>query len=81
MTAQVNYLASEWFHDDRSTAGLGERIDEKVDSYANGELDHIMGALTLLWELSREDESSSPILGDSPRSYPVCPLPFPYPSY
>ena len=35
------------------------RIDEKVDNYANGESDHAVEAMTLLWELLREDESRS----------------------
>ena len=30
-------------------------IDEKVDSYANGELDHAMEAMALLWECSRKN--------------------------
>lgn len=61
-TAQVNYLASIWFRGDEEPAeGLGKRIDKKVDSYANGELDHAMEAMTLLWELSREDGDLPPI--------------------
>ena len=55
MSAQINYLASVWFRSDaQSAVGLGERIDEKVDSYANGESNHAAEAMVLLWELSRE---------------------------
>ena len=73
---QVNHLVSLWFGEDKECVeGLGERIDEKVDSYANGELDHAMEAMTLLWELLRGGESSPPI-PEAPTSSPVCPLPF-----
>ena len=49
MIAQISHLGSVWFGGD----DLRERINEKVDSYANGESDHATGAMVLLWELSR----------------------------
>lgn len=51
MTVQVDRLASLWFH--RNEESIGERVDEKIDSYANGELDHAMEAMALLWSRSR----------------------------
>ena len=58
MTIQVNHLASVWFRGDpQSTTDLGETVDQKVDSYANGELDHAAEAMVLLWEFSREGPS------------------------
>ena len=56
---QVNHLVSILSSGNKESAeGLGERIDEKVDSYANGESNHAMEAITLLWELLREDAGS-----------------------
>jgi len=58
---------------------LGERIDEKVDSYANGELDHAMEAMAFLWELSREVEEFSREEEESSVSSPI-PRPEPAPA-
>ena len=44
--------------DDESAKALCEKIDEKVDSYANGDLDHAVDAMTLLWKLSKRDNPS-----------------------
>jgi len=33
---------------------LRERIEDKVDSFSNGDLDHAVDAVVLLWKLSRE---------------------------
>jgi len=81
-TVQVIHLASVWFRGgEESAERLGERIDEKVDSYANGELDHAMEAMTFLWELSRKGDESSvpspiPVLEATPPvSCSVCQLP------
>jgi len=75
-TIQVNYLVSVWFGEDgKPVEGLGEKIDEKVDSYANGESDHAMETMALLWEILRGGEGSPPNLETSPSSS-VCPIPF-----
>lgn len=59
-TAQVNRLASLWLRGDEESADdIGERVDEKIDGYANGELDHAMEAMALLWELSTEKRDAS----------------------
>ncbi|KAF9645620.1 hypothetical protein BDM02DRAFT_3262815 [Thelephora ganbajun] len=83
-TVQVKHLASVWFRgDEESAEGLGEKIDEKIESYANGQLDYAMEAMTLLWELSRGHEDP---LEDLPQripspvtlsdiNTPVCPFP------
>ena len=71
-TVQVDHLASVWFSGNK---GLGERIDKKVDSYANGESDHAVEAMTLLCELLREDPGSSTLRSElAPTCYPVRPL-------
>lgn len=73
MTEQVNHLASVWFRGDRESAEyIGERIDRKVESYAKGNLDHTTEAMTLLWELSREDENSCQSPKTERKSHPVC---------
>ena len=47
--------------DKESVRELCDRIDEKVDSYANGDLDHAVNAVTLLWKLSKGDKRSPPL--------------------
>ena len=59
MRVQVSQLASLWLRgDEESAQSIGQRADEKIDSYANGELDHAMEAMTLLWEHSRRLDSN-----------------------
>ena len=54
MRVQVNRLASLWFRgDEESAQSISQRADEKIDGYANGELNHAVEAITLLWEHSR----------------------------
>lgn len=53
--AQVNHLASVRFGvDEKITKNLCEMIDEKVDAYANGDLDHAAETMSLLWEVSKD---------------------------
>ena len=40
---------------------LWEKIDEKVERYANGNLDPAVDAITLLWKMSKRDRRSSPV--------------------
>jgi len=47
--------------DKESATELRDRIDEKVDSYANGDLDHAVDAVTLLWKLSKGDKRPPPL--------------------
>ena len=47
--------------DSESAKALCGKIDEKVDSFANGDLNHAVDAITLLWKLSREDKRRSPV--------------------
>ena len=58
--------------DDEFGKILWERIDEKVESYANGDLDHAVDAITLLWKLSKNRRRSRLVgsLVDKPVSQP-----------
>jgi len=47
--------------DKESASELCDRIDEKVDSFANGDLDHAVDVITLLWKLSKGDRRSPPL--------------------
>ena len=47
--------------DKESAKKLCDRIDERVDIYANGDLDHAVDAITLLWKLSKGDMHSPPV--------------------
>ena len=39
--------------DEKSAKNLCDEIDEKIDRYANGDLDHAADVMTLLWKLSK----------------------------
>ena len=56
----ANYLASvlPQAHGN-SSKDLWKDIDKKMHCYANGELDHAMDTMTLLWKLSKGTISSS----------------------
>ena len=56
---QVNHLVSVLSStNEESATKLCEKIDERIDSYASGDLDHAVGAITLLWKLSKGDGPS-----------------------
>ena len=49
-----NHLALVLSRADKNTAqDLWDKIDEKIDCYLNGNLDHAVNATTLLWKLSK----------------------------
>lgn len=70
---QVKHLASVRFGvDEEVTKNLCEKIDEKVDAYANGVLNHAAEAMSLLWEASKTKRSGPVPRGATGIS--VCPL-------
>jgi len=61
-TMQAEHLVSVVSSADKESAReLCDRIDEKVDGYANGDLDRAVDAITLLWKLSKEGGRPSPV--------------------
>ena len=91
---QINHLGSVRFDGvEEVTKKLCDQIDEKVDAYAAGDLEHTAEAMSLLWEASKKDKSSTPapqstsafespksndFFGESqPTSTFVCPMPLP----
>ena len=61
----VNHLASILSRADEDSAKLlCERIDEKIDYYASGALDHAVDAITLLWKLSKASGRPLPVAPD-----------------
>jgi len=59
---QAEHLVSVVSSADKESAkNMCDRIDERVDSYANGDLDRAVDAITLLWKLSKEGRRSSPV--------------------
>ncbi|KAF9785359.1 hypothetical protein BJ322DRAFT_826989 [Thelephora terrestris] len=76
----VNHLVSVLFRADKGSAGpLYGKIDEKIDRYANGDLDHAADVITDLWKLSKANEGSPPVLPDEvpPVSPQISPTPSP----
>jgi len=74
---QIDHLLYVRFCGDKeSTDELYKKIDDKVESYANGDLDHAAEVMSLLWKLSRSGGSLPPPT-PSTRSF-VCSLPLVY---
>ena len=60
-TAQVNHLVSARFGvNEGTTKNLCDKIDEKVDAYASGDLKHAVDTVSLLWEVSRKGKRQVP---------------------
>lgn len=71
-TIHVNRLAFILARaDENSAKTLCEKFDEKIDCFANGDLDHAEDAVTHLWKLSKADGRSALNHPDDPS--PVSP--------
>ena len=51
-----------------SVKDICDKLDEKIDCYVNGELDHAADAVSLLWKFSRGPVPAAP---DSPGLSPI----------
>ena len=51
-----------------SVKDICDKLDEKIDCYANGKLDHAVDAVSLLWKFSREFVRAAP---DPPDPSPI----------
>ena len=55
---QVIHLVSVWSSGDKEESEtLHKKLDEKIDNYAAGELEHAAEAVSSIWELSRKKET------------------------
>ena len=60
-TMQISHLRSVRFDgDEEVTKKLCDQIDEKVDAYVAGNLEHAAEGMSLLWEASTKGKSSTP---------------------
>ena len=65
---QVEHLAFSRFGvDEETTEILYKEIDEKVDAYTNGNLEHAAEVTSLLWKFSRK-RTPIPLVSESPVS-------------
>ena len=59
---QINHLASARLGvNDEITKNLCDKIDEKVEAYAAGDLKHASDAMSLLWEVSKKGKRPAPL--------------------
>lgn len=57
-TTQVNHLVSVWLSgSEKESKELHKKLDEKIDSYATGELEHAAEAISSIWDLACKDEA------------------------
>ena len=77
----MEHLASARFGvDEETTENLCKEIDEKVDAYANGNLEYAAEVLSLLWKFSRKRDPMPPAPFPTPQSGSMIPIPvFPPP--
>lgn len=66
-TVQAVHLMSVWVSGGEKSRTLHENLDEKLDSYAAGELGHAVEAVSLIWDLSR-GRVALPSVPQSPRN-------------
>lgn len=66
-TAQVNHLLAIWLSGSgEEPETVREKLDEKIDSYAAGELEHAVDVISSIWKISNQDK---PVPSD-PTSHP-----------
>jgi len=71
---QVNHLLSVWLSGgEEESKELHKKLDERIDSYAAGELEHAVEAISSIWELARKDEALPPL----PKAHKSRPTPGP----
>ena len=69
---QVNHLLSVWLSGgEEESKELHKKLDERIDSYAAGELEHAAEAISSIWDFARKDGALPPL----PKVHKgVCPL-------
>ena len=54
---QVTHLLSVWLAGGEESKALQMKLDEKIDNFAAGELEHAAEAISSIWDLSRGNQS------------------------
>lgn len=55
-TMQVNHLLNIWLSgSEKHSKAVREGLEQKIDDYAAGELDHAVDAMSSIWEISNEE--------------------------
>lgn len=57
---QVNHLLSIWLSGGEESKAIRDRLEEKIDSYGAGKLDHAVDAILCIWEVSNKEEPAIP---------------------
>jgi len=58
---QVDHLLSIWISGGEESKELHKKLDEKIDSYAAGELEYAAEAIFSIWDLARKDGALPPL--------------------
>jgi len=58
---QVVHLVSVWLSGGEESKALHQKLDEKIDSYAAGELGHAVETVSSIWDLSSKKKALPPI--------------------
>ena len=70
----MNHLLSVWLSEGKESTTVRRKLEEKIDSYAAGELDHAVDAMSCIWEIS--NRKKEPIIPNRPASV-SCSTPVP----
>ncbi|KAF9646320.1 hypothetical protein BDM02DRAFT_253709 [Thelephora ganbajun] len=64
-TMEVNHLLGVWLSgSEKESKVVREKLEEKIDSYAAGELKHAVDAISSIWEISSKGEQETPSKGE-----------------
>ena len=55
-TLQVGHLLSKWLAGGEESKAIREKLEEKIDSYGQGKLDHAVDAVLCIWDISNQEE-------------------------
>jgi len=65
-TAQVNHLLGVWLSgSEEESKTVRAKLEEKIDSFAAGGLEHAVDAISAIWEISNKE---GPVPSDTPQS-------------
>ena len=55
---QVNHLLSVWLSEGEESTTVRKKLQEMIDHYAAGGLEHAVDAISCIWEISNEKKES-----------------------
>ena len=64
-TMQVNHLLRIWLSAGEESKVVRKKLEEKIDSYAAGKLDHAVDTILHIWQISNEQEGEGELVSSN----------------